>query len=89
MMDKDALSKTKSKESITSKSVSASPLIFILVIFSIIVIGLFFFKDKIFKKKSTNLSDMKQNSEPEKTEIEAVTEPEATEINDKFAELNN
>ena len=80
-MGKDAISSTKKEISPASSSgdVTASPLIFIIAVFAVILIGLYFFKDRIFKNKSKNLSDLKQESTPEpketNTEIEKVTEP--------------
>ena len=94
-MGKDAISDNKSKEQNPSKDSSSgytSPLIFILAIFAVIVIGLFFFKDKIFRKKTKNLDELvkeqKSNEEPEpKTETKQETLPkeEAEKIDNKFA----
>jgi len=90
-MGKDALSHKTTKEAHSSngKHVEASPIIFILAIFAVIVIGLYLVKDKIFKK-STELpkSENIDNSKDKPTKPETITESQATEINDKFAELN-
>lgn len=99
-MGKDAISGNKSKEQSPSKdssSVTASPLIFILAIFAVIVIGLFFFKDKIFRKKTKNLDELvkekneekkeESKSEP-KVEPEVIPKDEAEKISDKFAKKN-
>ena len=89
-MEKDALNQTKKKSTEThSETVGASPLIFILAIFAIIIIGLYFFKDKIFKNKSKNLDELvkeqKSNDDSTKPEQETVSTEEAEKINDKFA----
>ena len=93
-MGKDAISGNKSKEHNPSKDSSSgytSPLIFILAIFAVIVIGLFFFKDKILKKKTKNLDELVKEKNEEKPEPKTETKPEtlpkeeAEKIIDKFA----
>jgi hypothetical protein len=91
-MGKDAIS-NKKKDDLPPKSnsnVDASPIIFIIAILSLVVIGLFLFKDRIFKKKNQNLSDTKQE-EPTKepdAEPETITGQEAIDINEKFEVQN-
>ena len=93
-MGKDAISDSKSKEHNPTKDSSsgyASPLILILAIFAVIVLCLFFFKDKIFRKKSKNLDELVKKQKEEKPEPtpepkqETVTEEKAEQISDKFA----
>ncbi len=92
-MGKDAISSSKSKEQSPPKDSSgtASPLILIIAVFAVILIGLYFFKDKIFKKKTKNLTDLvkeKNNEKPEpKTETKQETLPkeESEKIENKFA----
>jgi len=88
-MGKDAISNAK-KEKSPSSNAGGSPIIFILAIFAIIVIGLYLFKDKLFKKSNakTELPKSETNSKDEPVKPETLTEPQATEINDKFAELS-
>lgn len=91
-MGNDAISNTKKTEtSHDSNSVSASPIIIILALLSIVGIVLFLFRDKIFKKKTQTLEDAKQEpeQEPEPTEPEPLKGDDAEQINDKFADLNN
>jgi len=94
-MGKDAISETKSKDADKNKtsSNSSSPLILIIGVISIIAIGLFLFKDKIFKKKSDNpnLSDLAEEqkeeneiTEEEKTVIEEISPKESVEITQRF-----
>ena len=78
----DAISNTR-KEITRTSDVGASPIIFIIAIFAIIGIGIYFFKDKIFKNKS------KPQVEDKGESPETLQEPQASKINDKFAELNN
>jgi len=90
-MGKDAISNAK-KEKSPSSNAGGSPIIFILAIFAIIVIGLYLFKDKIFKKSNAKTelpkSENIDNSKDEPVKPETLTEPQATEINDKFAEMS-
>lgn len=92
-MGKDALSTTKEKPNPNSSNGSGSPIIFILAIFAVIVIGLYFFKDKLFKGKSKNLDELVKESKTEvkpkddKSKQETLPKNEAEKINDKFAKL--
>jgi len=86
-MGKDAISSAK-KEASPSSNASGSPIIFILAIFAVIVIGLYFFKDKIFKKKVELPKVDTKTYTKDESKPETIQEPQATEINDKFAELN-
>lgn len=92
-MGKDAISDRKKNDlppKSNSSSTDASPIIFIIAILSLVVLGLFFFKDRIFKKKPQNLDDTKKDepiTEPE-IEPETLQEPELSEINEKFEVLN-
>ena len=92
-MGRDAISTTREKPNPNSSNGSASPLIFILAIFAIIVIGLYFFKDKLFKGKSKNLDELVKESKTEvkpkeeKPKEETLPKQEAEKINDKFAKL--
>ena len=81
----------KEKPPSSSNSSNGSPLILIIAGIAIIAVVIYLFKDKIFKKKTQNLADLKKE-EPIKEEL--PTEPEtlkddvAQDINDKFAKLN-
>lgn len=77
-MGKDAITNTKSKIPTSDGICNGSPIILILAIFAVIVVGLYFFRDKLFKKTPIELPKI-ETKEPEK-------EPKIT--NDKFAELN-
>jgi len=91
-MGKPPVSQPKEKPpSSNDGSNGGSPVILILAVLSIIAVGLFLFKDKIFKKKDIkNLSDIKQEEPPkeEPTEPETLEGSEAQEANDKFAKLS-
>lgn len=89
MGDKDAISQTKKKDSPTKSdsNVSASPIIILLALASIVGVVIILFKDKIFKKPQ-DLKDLNEKSvkeDPVETTQEKVEEPEATEIQDKFS----
>ena len=96
-MGKDAISDSKSKEQPPSKDSpgNTSPIILILVVMSLIVLGLFFFKDKIFRKKTKNLDELVKEKKEEKPEPKTETKPEtlpkeeAEKINDKFAKQSS
>lgn len=94
-MDKDALGSKKesTKKNLDHDPTSASPLIFLLAVFSIIVLILFFFKDKIFKNsKGKNLQDLvtdkKEEEKPkveEKPKQETVSTQESKNLLEKFS----
>ena len=88
-MDKDAITSTKSKIPTSDGTSNGSSIFFILAIISLIAIGLYFFKDKIFKK-STKLNDTQKDDTQKDVPVkpETLEEPELTEINDKFAEMS-
>ena len=92
-MGKDAISQSKAKESSTSESVNSSPIILIIAVISIIAVGLFLFKDKIFKKKSNDKpKEFQKVEEPDDSQDEGseiLQEPEAREINEKFEKLDD
>lgn len=98
-MGKDAISTTK-KESPPSNSSggsNGSPIIFIIAIIALVTIGLIFFKDKLFKNKTKNLTDLaepkfeekpKAEEEEPKPEPEVLQDKEKTDVEKKFADLN-
>jgi len=91
-MGKPPVQQPKEKPTSNDGSMGGSPIILILAVLSIIAVGLFLFKDKIFKKKNApNLKDIKQDKPepiPEPTEPKVLKDDEAQEVQDKFADLN-
>ena len=82
----------KDPPSKTGSGGNGSALVVIIAIISVIGIGLYLFKDKIFKKNLNNLSDMKPKEgspkEETTTEPEVLEGKEKEEISDKFAKLD-
>lgn len=93
MADKSALSRDESKKD-QPPNLDSSPVIFIIIGLAVVGLILFLFKDKLFKKKNIlkkpDEIKIEQITEPvqEPVQPEPVQEPEATQINSKFAELN-